>query len=189
VAAALTAALAGCNGEKVRVPSATGAGRGEWREPADPELFTMRVEALQYEVDRPIGYAEARQRPLSGFALNAKMKWNGCADVLSRYYTALCVAHNEGRLAVEEFGRLAAGAESGLRMLSDLRPEFDAALEAHRSAGARLQERPEAPPEQVRQQVAEQMDAARRAADEVLERAAGVTAPFADDPCPLEPTP
>jgi hypothetical protein len=189
VLTALVAGVVGCNGEMVRVPTTSGSSDREWREPADPDLFTMRVAALQYDVDRPVGYAEARQRPLSGFPMNARIRWNACVDTLSRYYTALCAAHNEGRLAIDEFGSLTGDAESGLRMLSDLRPEFDAALEAYETAAARLPPRPAVPPGWLKRQVAQEMDASRRAAEDVLERAGGVAGRFAEDPWPVEPIP
>jgi hypothetical protein len=69
----------------------------------DPASISHAAAELHVDVDRPVGYAAARQNPLGGFAMGARIRWNSLIDGLCDRFVALCAAHNAGHISVLEF--------------------------------------------------------------------------------------
>lgn len=130
--------LVGCHGNQIRIPTLPAGGSYEWREPVDSVRVSQAAAELAVPVDRPVGYAEARHRPLSAFGISARIQWNTLVSGLCGRFSTLCLQHNHARISVQEFeaGRAELGKATSL--LCELRPGFLKAVEDYDRAEALL---------------------------------------------------
>jgi hypothetical protein len=132
------AALTGCRGHQILVPLAPTGETYEWREPVDPVAVCQPALQLTVEVDRPVGYAEARHSPLSAFGISARLRWNSTVQKLCRRLQELCVQHNAAVISVQEFDERRADLDKATVAIGALRSGFLEAVTAYDKAEALL---------------------------------------------------
>jgi hypothetical protein len=128
----------GCHGNQILMPIAPAGGHYEWREPVDPARVGQAAAELAVPVDRPVGYAEARQRPLSAFGISARIQWNSLVGNLCGRFSRLCIEHNHARISVQEFEVRRAELGKATGALCALRAGFLQAVDDYDKAEALL---------------------------------------------------
>jgi hypothetical protein len=128
----------GCHGEQVLMATAPTGGNYEWREPVELASVVHVAAELPVPVDRPVGYAEARQRPLSAYGIGARIRWNRAVSSLCGRYGELCAAHNNAQISVQEFEARLAELDAITQTLGELRPDFLKAVSDYDKAEALL---------------------------------------------------
>jgi len=130
----LVASLPGCRGDKVQLVSGPGSDRQEWRQPLSPDEFCRPADALLYAIEAPVGYAQARQKPLDSFALNAKLRWDDSVRPLIRFFRDLCDEHNQARVTAQAFAEREGVLLETARWVAEEREAFEHALAAYAAA-------------------------------------------------------
>jgi len=130
--------FAGCHGGEVRLRTSPDSSRHEWRRLLSAEQFSAPVRKLFYAVEPPLGYAEARLRPLEGRALSARMRWNAVIRSLLDRFDELRAQHNEAKITVSEFDQRRDVLLVISRDLTTKKVLLEAALEQYLTAKAEL---------------------------------------------------
>lgn len=179
---------AGCHGQQLLMVSAPVGGHYEWRDPVQLARVAQDAVELPVPVDRPVGYAAARQRPLSAFGISARIRWNATVDKLCRCYGELCSEHNSALVSVQEFEERRSRLDEVTQILAQLRPRFLKALDDYDAAQALVAPElsPEERPPGVSPAVARAlMEEARARGTRLLEAAAQAVGALGPEPLPV----
>ena len=175
--AALLPVLGGCHGGEVRLRVSPMSRRHVWRAPLDPARFRADCVALQYALNPPVGYADARQRPLDPFILDARLRWNALVAQLCQELDRLCQLHNGADITLSEFNERKVLLTDLVRRLAEKQRRLDVAIERYRDEQLSWEKaRAEGNPTLV-EAAAVRLRRARSAVEDVLAEARSVLPP------------
>lgn len=168
--AGLIFAVTGCHRQSVDVRVSPDADRYERRTPISPEQFRAPCEELIFAVDAPVGYAMARRRPLRGYAVHARLRWNSALRPLLDHFDSLSAQHNRAEVTVQEFDEREAELLAVAQELKAQKLQLDADLDEYESAKEALTQAPEEPTADLSQARARMQEAGARI-EQVIRRA------------------
>ncbi len=171
-------ACAGCHRGMVRLETMPGSGTYEWRDPLTAEGFRKPCAELPYEIETPVGYAQARKDPLVGFAVNARMQWNDTVKPVLIHFDDLCKRYNAALVTLSEFDAREGELVGAALDLSTWREALSAALLKYEGAQEVQQtaEREGAEATDETRRAATDMDAAKESVEGLIKRATTLVA-------------
>jgi len=126
--ALLVVVASGCHRGQVRIPRDPNADGHVWRDPIDPEAYGALARGLLYTAEPPVGYAEARNKPVQVLAITLRLNWNVAVRPLPEAFEQLCESHNKAAIALSEFTRRENELLTVLHHLTALKAELDVLL-------------------------------------------------------------